>query len=53
MRTLQNYDDPDLGSVMMPLSPLVAAIEAASIEDIALFAIAQARAERARATQEG
>jgi hypothetical protein len=51
MKPLTNYEDPERGSVMMPLSPLVAAIEAASFEDIALLTIALARAEREKANE--
>lgn len=48
METLINYDDPTVGSVLRPLSPLVAALERATVEDVSLLIIALARAERDR-----
>ena len=46
MRHDSSHDDhPD--TILKPLSPLAAAVEAASLEDLALFAIAVNRRARA------
>lgn len=46
MRTPTPFDGP---SVLRPLDPLTRAIEAASIEDVALLIVALAREARAQA----
>ena len=49
MTHLRVNDDTTL-STLKPLSPLAAAVEAASLENVALFAIAVNRRERERET---
>ena len=46
----KHLPDDSAGTILKPLSPLAAAVEAASLEDLALFAIAVNRRERERET---